>query len=117
MLEPYQLGRYSCVERIGEGPQTETLRARLHGVAGVDRQFAIKRLREPWASAPHVRRRFVMAGHALMPLEDPRLVKVLEARDLADGCFVASEYVGGTDLGRLASMGRLSEEGAGWVGA
>src|SRR5207245_7552218 len=46
MLEPYQLGRYSCYEQIGLGPHTEVLRARLHGLAGIERQFAIKRLTE-----------------------------------------------------------------------
>src|SRR5262245_30721452 len=88
MLEPYQLGRYSCFERIGDGPHTEAFRARLHGVAGIEREFAIKRLREPWASDSHARRRFILAGNALMPFDDPRVVKVLDARDLADGCFV-----------------------------
>lgn len=114
-FEPFQIGRYSCFERIGVGPHTEVLRSRLAGVAGIERHFAIKRLREPAAGDIGSRRRFVLAGHALMPLDDPHLVRAVEARDLAEGCFIASECVPGVDLGRVLAGGRLDEDAAALV--
>src|SRR5262249_6989445 len=52
-----------------------------------------------------------------MPIEDPRLVAVIEARDVPNGdCFVAMADVGGADLEHvIAAAGRLSEDAVAYV--
>ena len=40
----FYLGRYNCIEQLGTGPIGETYRAKIYGVAGFEKQFAVKRL-------------------------------------------------------------------------
>src|SRR5687767_1675008 len=116
MFEPFQIGRYHCYERLGEGPHAEVVRAKLVGVAGFERHFAIKRLVGEAAKDPATRRRFIVAGKILIPVEDARLTKVVDAQETADACFVVSECVRGVDIGRvIASAGVLSEDAAAYL--
>src|SRR5262245_25374137 len=109
MFEPVQLGRYECYERVGMNAYGELLRARVAGAA-VETHFLVRRLVGAARDDTGARRRFVLAATALMPIEDPRLVAVIEARDVPGGdCFVAMEDAPGTDLGHvMEAAGRLS---------
>src|SRR5215470_6362275 len=101
MFEPVQLGRYDCFERVGTTAYGEVLRARVAGAA-VETHFLVRRLAGATADDTGARRRFVLAATALMPIEDPRLVGVIEARDVPGGdCFVAMEDVQGVALEQL----------------
>ena len=101
MFDPVQLGRYDCFERVGTTAYGEVLRARVAGAA-VEKHFLVRRLAGAVADDASARRRFVLAATALMPIEDPRLVGVIEARDVPGGdCFVAMEDVPGVTLERL----------------
>jgi protein tyrosine kinase len=101
MFEPVQLGRYDCYERVGTTAYGEVLRARVAGAA-VEKHFLVRRLAGAVADDVSARRRFVLAATALMPIEDSRLVGVIEARDVPGGdCFVAMEDVPGVTLERL----------------
>src|SRR5262245_3804096 len=116
MFEPVSLGRYDCYERVGMNAYGELLRARVSGAA-VETHFLVRRLVGATRDDTGARRRFVLAAMALMPIEDSRLVKVAEARDIPGGdCFVAMEDVDGADLGRvMTAAGRLSEDAATYV--
>ncbi len=41
-----QLGRYTLIERVGEGGMAEVFRARLDGPMGFQKEIAIKRIRD-----------------------------------------------------------------------
>ena len=38
----FYLGRYNCIEQLGTGPIGETYLAKIYGVAGFEKQFAVK---------------------------------------------------------------------------
>src|SRR5437762_5727467 len=112
MFEPVQLGRYDCYERVGASAHAEVLRARVAGAA-VEKHFIVRRLVGAMAADANARRRFVLAATALMPIEDPRLVAVIEARDVPGGdCFVAIEDVRGVPLEQLLP---ITPDQAAWV--
>ena len=112
MFEPVQLGRYDCYERVGATAYGEVLRARVVGAA-VEKHFIVRRLVGALADDVNARRRFVLAATALMPIEDSRLVGVIEARDVPGGdCFAAMEDVRGIALELLLP---ITPDGAAWV--
>src|SRR5689334_9489932 len=112
MFEPVQLGRYDCYERVGATAYGEVLRARVAGAA-VEKHFIVRRLVGAAADDVNARRRFVLAATALMPIEDARLVSVIEARDVPGGdCFVAMEDVQGMALEQLLP---ITPDAAAWV--
>src|SRR5262245_12224202 len=111
-VQPVQLGRYDCYERVEDTPYWEILRARVAGAA-VETHFLVRRLVGATAEDVNARRRFVLAATALMSVEDPRLVAVIDARDIPGGdCFVAMEDFQGA---RLEQLLPLSANAATWV--
>ena len=40
----FTLGRYTCVERLGQGPAGEVWRAKRFGLAGLDRPYLVYRI-------------------------------------------------------------------------
>src|SRR5215470_18593576 len=112
VFEPVQLGRYDCYERVGATASGEVLRARVVGAA-VEKHFIVRRLVGALADDVNARRRFVLAATALMPIEDTRLVGVIEARDVPGGdCFVAMEDVDGVALEKMLPV---TANAAAWV--
>src|SRR5512138_3286669 len=95
------LGRYHLGEPLGGGPTGEVFRAKVYGVAGYERQYALKRFHAALASDPSTAETLAAAARAYATLSHPGIARLHEY-GVADGqSFVAVELVGGLDLARL----------------
>ena len=119
---PRKLGRYELEERLGGEDGVETFRARVRGLAGFDRIFAVKCLRRPRGSQVNLNDPFIKTARRLASINDPRVGRVLDA-DVVDGVAVAvTEFVHGLDLDRFRECAQFSgvlstgndETGAKW---
>ncbi len=77
-FDAFYLGRYHCLEKIGQGPLGETFRAKIYGVAGFQKQFAVKRLHERLARDPELVTRFVGFANRAAQLSHDRIAPVAE---------------------------------------
>lgn len=99
-----RLGRYHLVEPVGAGPCGEVFRAKVLGVAGMERQFAIKRFYPAVLARPEALARLQQATRAYGGLEHPRIARLAELGVAAGETFTATELVAGLDLARLVAM-------------
>ena len=73
-----RVGRYQLLEPIGGGPTGSVARAKVFGVAGFERQFAVKRfLAEVSATGPAAQA-LSAAARAYGSLEHPRIARMSE---------------------------------------
>src|SRR5262249_31912796 len=97
MGDPAVLGRYHLVEPLGGGPTGEVFRAKVYGLAGFERQFAVKRFHAALAQDPIAAEILVAAARAYGGLSHPRIATMHEF----GGAFIAVELVEGVDAARL----------------
>jgi eukaryotic-like serine/threonine-protein kinase len=96
------LGSYVLLEPLGEGGMGRVFRARNWKL---NRQVAVKVIREEQAQRPAVMARFRREIRALSHIHHPNIVMAIDA-DLAPGSiWYAMEYVSGVDLGRYVKNG------------
>jgi hypothetical protein len=96
------MGRFRCEERLGaEGP-LETYRARVSGLGGFDRVYALTCL-VPGALSrrPHAAEAVLRAARALAAVKDPRIASVADSGLAPGSAFVACEFVHGITLHEL----------------
>ncbi len=108
--KPRKLGRYEIEECLGAESGRETYRARVRGLAGYDRVFAVKCLRR--RSGPVTSRSdpFLAAGKRVSSVLDARVARVLDS-DIIDGAaVVVTELVSGLDLDRFREWAQSSGE-------
>jgi serine/threonine-protein kinase len=98
-----RLGRYHLVDAIGVGPMGEVHRARVYGVAGFERQFAVKRFHPEVVANPNIAARLSGAARAYGGLEHPRIARLFEYGVAGGETFTACELVPGMDLAQLAA--------------
>ncbi len=110
---PKMLGRFQCEEWLGGDGLVETFRARVQGLAGFDRVFAVTCLP---AGAPRQRpdaaQRFLEAARRTAAVKDPRIAQVVEANTVDGWVFLATEFIYGVSLTvfrELASAARTDE--------
>lgn len=96
-----RLGRYHIGDPVGGGPTGEVFRARVHGVAGFERQFALKKFHPQLASDENALNVLRGAVRLYAALEHPRIARLHEHHLEGDTPYVAVEWVGGLDLARL----------------
>ncbi|MGB8297917.1 MAG: protein kinase, partial [Polyangia bacterium] len=110
-----KLGRYECTEQLGGEGGFETYRARVKGLTGLDRSFAVKVLRLKRSETPNaVSEPFLQAARRSATLADPHIAKVVEA-DSGDGLvFAVTPFMEGGDLGQFLMRARAA--GASAVG-
>ena len=108
------MGRFRCEALLyGEG-LLETWRARVQGLAGFDRMFAVKCLvagaltRRPRAAEDLLR-----SARAVTTLKDGRIANVMDSGLAPGSAFVATEFIHGISLRSLREYvhGRAAEEG------
>ena len=87
--------RYELVEKIGEGGMAVTYRAKDRLL---DREVAVKCMREQLAAAPEFAERFRQEGRAAANLSHPHIASVYDT-GLSDGChYLVMEFIEGEDL-------------------
>ncbi len=96
-----KLGRYHLAEPLGGGPTGEVFRAKVYGVAGFERQFAVKQLHKEFVKDPEVTAQLAASTRMYASLGHPRIARLQEFGVSEGIAFTAVEYVDGLDVGRL----------------
>lgn len=105
-----RLGRYHLAEPLGGGPTGEVFRAKVYGVAGFERQFAVKRFHAEFVRDPATAETVASAARVYGSLEHPRIARLYEYGVTGGHTFTATELVQGMDLARL--LGLLAAQGS-----
>src|SRR4051794_35273761 len=100
----FYLGRYNCIEQVGTGPLGDTFRAKIYGVAGFEKQFAVKRLHPHLSADEGFVARFVTAASAFAALENPRIARVHEVNAQGSHYYIVVDLVRGLDLRQLLDL-------------
>jgi hypothetical protein len=95
------IGRYSIVERIGQGGMAEIYSAVTMGEGSFRRPVVIKRLRPELLADPNAVAQFCDEANLLAALHHPNIVAVHDFGRSQNQYFLAEEYVFGRDLGRV----------------
>jgi serine/threonine-protein kinase len=104
-----RLGRYHLSDPLGGGPTGEVFRAKVYGVAGFERQFAVKRFHPELVKDPEVASRMAAAARMYGSLEHPRIARLHEYGVSGGETFIATELVTGLDLARLIAVAGSGE--------
>ncbi|MEO6951586.1 MAG: protein kinase [Polyangia bacterium] len=101
----FHVGRYHCVEALACGsvgsPLGETFRAKVYGVAGLEKQYALKQIDANLRIEPERRARLVEAARRWATLEHPHIARLIEIHDEGDELYLVSELARGIDMPRL----------------
>lgn len=108
----FTLGRYTCVERLGSSPVGEVWRAKRFGLAGLDRQYLVYRISATaLAQDPTANLRLQAALRSVSEIQHQNLLRLEEFGNQGGEPFVAYEFVGFADLGKLkAGIELLGDE-------
>jgi serine/threonine-protein kinase len=105
------LGRYQLLEPIGAGPNGSVWRAKVYGVAGFERQFAVKRIPAELAATPAAAASLSAAARAYGSLEHPRIARMSEFGVAQGQTYTAVELVQGLDAMRLVADAKIGGTG------
>jgi serine/threonine protein kinase len=106
-----RLGRYQLLEPIGAGPNGSVWRAKVYGVAGFERQFAVKRIPPELAATPASAAALSAAARAYGSLEHPRIARMSEFGVAQGQTYTAVELVQGLDAMRLVADAKIGGTG------
>lgn len=98
---PDDLQKYRCVLRLDSGGMAEVFLAVSQGVAGFNKLFVLKRLREALAEHQDHRDMFLHEARLAARLNHPNVVQTYEVGEDGTGIFIAMEYLEGQPLSRL----------------
>lgn len=107
--EPQRFGKYQIIERIAAGGMAEVFKARLEGIGGFHRTYAIKRILPHLTSNPEFVDLLVDEAKIAGLLSHANIVQILDLGAVDDQFFIAMEYVNGKDLGQL--LERCAQKG------
>jgi hypothetical protein len=96
-----QFGRYTLLDRLGEGGMAEVYTAATFGAEGFRRTFVVKRLRAELAREPSVVAQFIDEANLASSLVHSNIIPVFDFGKVGEEYFMAQEYILGRDLARL----------------
>jgi len=99
--ESVNFGKYRILERISSGGMAEIFKARLDGIGGFHRTFAIKRILPHLSSNPEFVDLLVDEAKVAGLLSHANIVQILDLGRIDDRYFIAMEYVAGRNLGEV----------------
>jgi len=102
-----KLGRYEIVAEIARGGMGTVYLARLEGVAGFQRLFALKLLHRHLADEPQFVSMLLDEARLAARLHHPNAVGIVDVSDSPLGYYLVMEYVDGFSLDQL--LGRLED--------
>jgi hypothetical protein len=102
-VKTVRFGRYTLVDRLGEGGMAEVYTAVTFGAEGFRRTFVVKRLRAELARDQDVVAQFIDEANLGSTLVHSNIVPVFDFGKVGDEYFLAQEYILGRDLGRLTA--------------
>jgi Protein kinase domain len=98
-----QFGRYTLLDRLGEGGMAEVYTAATFGAEGFRRTFVVKRLRAELVREPAVVAQFIDEANLASTLVHSNIIPVFDFGKVGEEYFMAQEYILGRDLGRLTA--------------
>ena len=109
----FTLGRYTCVERIGQSPLGEQWRAKRFGLSGLERQAIVLKFHSQLVpNAPAVTKLQTLLK-AIAEVEHDGLLRLLEHGTQGSDQFAAFEFVGYADLRKVkAGLDLTSSSGS-----
>ena len=105
------LGRYTLMDKLGEGGMAEVFVAVAHGAEGFQRQFVVKRLRAELVSNKAAIAHFIDEAKLGSSLVHSNIIAVFDFGQAGEGYYIAMEYILGRDLDRLLGLGMSSGQG------
>ncbi len=103
-----RVGRYQLLEPLGAGPNGSVARAKVFGVAGFERQFALKRFLPELTVLSTMAQSLSAAARSYGSLEHPRIARMTEFGVAQGTTFTAVELVTGLDAMRLGSEAKAN---------
>lgn len=101
-----QIGRYQILEELGRGAMGVVYRA--HDPQ-IDRDIALKILRQDTASSAEIIQRFLKEARAIGRLSHPNIVTVYDVgQDREDNIYIVEEFIKGQTLDRVMRENRLT---------
>ncbi|MFK7930289.1 MAG: serine/threonine protein kinase [Myxococcota bacterium] len=94
-------GKYQILERIATGGMAEIYKARLEGIGGFQRTFAIKRILPHLSQNAEYVAMLVDEAKVAGLLSHANIVQILDLGQIEGVWYIAMEYVSGPDLGRV----------------
>jgi serine/threonine protein kinase len=107
--EAQRFGKYQILERIASGGMAEVFKARLEGIGGFHRSFAIKRILPHLTENPEFVDMLSDEARVAGLLNHANIVQILDFGKVDSQYYIAMEYVNGRDLGQL--LARCAERG------
>ncbi len=105
------VGRYTLIDKLGEGGMAQVFTAVSHGAEGFQRKFVVKRLRAEIAANKAAVAQFIDEAKLGSSLVHSNIIPVFDFGRAGDEYFMAMEYILGRDLGRLVERGMASGRG------
>ena len=102
-------GKYQILERIARGGMAEIYKARMEGIGGFNRLFAIKRILPSLSENREYIDLLVDEAKIAGLLSHANIVQILDLGQVSGQYYVAMEYVHGRDLGNV--LNRCGERG------
>lgn len=111
MTHPAQdrLGKYQVLEVVASGPVTEVYKARLDGIAGFSRLFAIKRVRAELSGHAELVAGLEARARAAADLSHGNVVQLLDLGRVDDRLHVVLEWVEGWSLTDVLARARAED--------
>ncbi len=94
-------GKYQILERVAQGGMAEIYKARMEGIGGFNRLFAIKRILPNLSQNKEYIDLLVDEAKVAGLLSHANIVQILDLGEVSGQYYVAMEYVNGRDLGRV----------------
>jgi len=95
------VGRYTLIDKLGEGGMAQVFTAVAHGAEGFQRKFVVKRLRAEFATNKAAVAQFIDEAKLASSLVHSNIIPVFDFGMAGNEYFMAMEYILGRDLGRL----------------
>ena len=106
---PNRIGKYRVLRRVAVGGTAEIYEARLDGIGGFQRTFAIKRILPHLSERPEFIDMLVEEAKIAGLLSHANIVQIMDLGQEDGSCFIAMEYVSGPDLGQV--LKRCAQKG------
>ncbi len=104
-MEPFNIDRFSCVEKVGSGGTTTVYKAVLRVAPGFEKTFSIRKIHGDLGVDTEVNKRFVEWASRCTALDHGNIVKIIELIENQGDYHVVTEHVNGIDLSKV--LGRL----------
>ena len=100
-IENKTFGKYQIIDRIASGGMAEIYKARMEGLGGFQRLFALKRILPEFAENKDFIEMLVEEAKIAGLLSHANIVQIVDLGQIDGNYYIAMEYVDGPNLGQL----------------